>query len=83
MNAVANEITGSDGIQASADERIVAALLDKGQLKDADLIRGRRLQEEAGGSLRIRNFAEVCVLTDEYGRRLRAQEPIDRTPKPR
>jgi general secretion pathway protein E len=36
---------------ASADERIVAALLDKGRLKEADLARARRLQEETGGSL--------------------------------
>ncbi len=36
---------------ASSDERIVAALLDKGRLKDADLVRARRLQEETGGSL--------------------------------
>ncbi|MEL1266147.1 type II secretion system ATPase GspE [Pseudoxanthomonas putridarboris] len=35
----------------SADERIVAALLAKGRLKDADLARARRLQEETGGSL--------------------------------
>ncbi|TWI00207.1 general secretion pathway protein E [Luteimonas cucumeris] len=34
-----------------ADERIVAALMAKGRLKDADLTRARRLQEEAGGSL--------------------------------
>ncbi|MBB6600061.1 type II secretion system ATPase GspE [Luteimonas sp. MC1825] len=38
-------------IPASADERIVAALLEKGRLKDADLARARRLQEETGGSL--------------------------------
>jgi len=47
VNAVANEITADPGI----DERIVAALLEKGRLKDADLARARRLQEEAGGSL--------------------------------
>ena len=34
-----------------ADERIVAALQEKGRLKDADLQRARRLQEETGGSL--------------------------------
>jgi general secretion pathway protein E len=38
-------------VPASADERIVAALLDKGRLKEADLARARRLQEETGGSL--------------------------------
>ncbi|KRA46669.1 type II secretion system ATPase GspE [Pseudoxanthomonas sp. Root630] len=35
----------------SADERIVAALLARGRLKEADLARARRLQEETGGSL--------------------------------
>ncbi|WP_310096176.1 type II secretion system ATPase GspE [Pseudoxanthomonas sacheonensis] len=54
-----------------ADERIVAALLEKGRLKDADLARARRLQEETGGSLlslltRLglvseRDHAETCA----------------------
>ena len=54
-----------------AEERIVAALLEKGRLKDADLARARRLQEEAGGSLlsllaRLglvseRDHAETCA----------------------
>ena len=47
MNAVANDTT----IDPGTDERIVAALLEKGRLKDTDLARARRLQEEAGGSL--------------------------------
>ena len=51
MNAVFNEIPGNDGVEPSADERIVAALLEKGRLKDADLARARRLQDDAGGSL--------------------------------
>ncbi|MBJ6981431.1 type II secretion system ATPase GspE [Luteimonas sp. MC1572] len=38
-------------IPASADEQIVTALLEKGRLKDADLARARRLQDETGGSL--------------------------------
>jgi general secretion pathway protein E len=42
--------TADDG-QAAVDARIVDALLAKGRLKDADLIRARRLQEETGGSL--------------------------------
>jgi general secretion pathway protein E len=46
VNAVVND-TGIEG----ADERIVAALLTKGRLKDADLVRARRLKEETGGSL--------------------------------
>jgi len=45
--AVVNDTTTDPGI----DERIVAALLEKGRLKEADLGRARRLQEEAGGSL--------------------------------
>ncbi|MFK3647085.1 type II secretion system ATPase GspE [Lysobacter enzymogenes] len=40
-----------DDGQAAVDARIVDALLAKGRLKDADLIRARRLQEETGGSL--------------------------------
>ncbi|WP_133000533.1 type II secretion system ATPase GspE [Luteimonas arsenica] len=55
----------------AADERIVAALLEKGRLKEADLGRARRLQEETGGSLlgllgRLglvseRDHAETCA----------------------
>ncbi len=55
------------------DERIVAALLEKGRLKDADLQRARRLQEEAGGSVLTllgrlglvseRDHAEACAET--------------------
>ena len=54
-----------------ADERIVAALLGKGRLKDADLARARRLQEETGGGVlslltRLglvseRDHAETCA----------------------
>ena len=54
-----------------AEERIVTALLEKGRLKDADLVRARRLQEETGGSLlsllaRLglvseRDHAEACA----------------------
>src|SRR3546814_14869998 len=53
------------------DERIVAALLDKGRLKEPDLARARRLQEETGGNLlsllgRLglvseRDHAETCA----------------------
>ena len=41
----------SDPIPASPDERIAALLLQRGKLKDADLARARRLQEETGGDL--------------------------------
>ena len=54
-----------------AEERIVSSLLEKGRLKDADLMRARRLQEETGGSLlsllaRLglvseRDHAETCA----------------------
>ena len=50
---------------------IVAALLEKGRLKEADLVRARRLQEETGGSLLTllarlglvseRDHAETCA----------------------
>lgn len=43
-------VVAADG-QAAVDARIVDALLAKGRLKDADLARARRLQEETGGSL--------------------------------
>lgn len=59
MNAVAHstdalagpEAGAADDAQAAVDARIVDALLAKGRLKDADLARARRLQEETGGSL--------------------------------
>ena len=51
MNAVTNELGHGDGIVTDVDDRIVDALLAKGRLKDADLVRARRLQEETGGSL--------------------------------
>ncbi|MEO5962013.1 MAG: type II secretion system protein GspE, partial [Thermomonas sp.] len=55
----------------SADERIVAELLQRGKLKEPDLIRARRLQEQDGGSLLAllgrlglvseRDHAEACA----------------------
>ena len=67
MSAVPNEIAISD----SADERIAALLLQRGKLKDADLARARRLQEEAGdgllsllgrlGLVSERDHAEACA----------------------
>ncbi|KGQ20843.1 general secretion pathway protein E [Lysobacter dokdonensis DS-58] len=52
MNAIV-DTTQADtgGLEAGADDRIVAALVERGRLKDADLARARRLQEETGGSL--------------------------------
>ena len=56
---------------ASDGERIVAALLEKGRLKEADLVRAQRLQEETGGELLAliarlglvseRDHAEACA----------------------
>ncbi|WP_235565900.1 MULTISPECIES: type II secretion system ATPase GspE [unclassified Lysobacter] len=42
---------GAGGPQAAVDAAIVEALLAKGRLKEPDLARARRLQEETGGSL--------------------------------
>jgi general secretion pathway protein E len=56
---------------ASDGDRIVAALLEKGRLKEADLVRAQRLQEETGGELLAliarlglvseRDHAEACA----------------------
>jgi general secretion pathway protein E len=52
LNAVVQPNEIAPGVAApDADERIVVALLAKGRLKDTDLQRARRLQEETGGSL--------------------------------
>jgi general secretion pathway protein E len=66
-----NAVLQTETVDLSADERIVAALLEKGRLKDADLQRARRLQEETGGSLLAllgrlglvseRDHAETCA----------------------
>ncbi len=55
----------------SDGERVVAALLEKGRLKEADLVRAQRLQEETGGELLAliarlglvseRDHAEACA----------------------
>jgi general secretion pathway protein E len=56
---------------ATDGERIVAALIEKGRLKEADLVRAQRLQEETGGELLAliarlglvseRDHAEACA----------------------
>ncbi len=77
MNAIASDTMASqtiareDGFDASIDERVVALLLDKERLKDADVLRARRLQAETGGSLLTllarlglvseRDHAEACA----------------------
>ncbi len=69
---VANDATAWEGgLEASTDERVVALLLDKERLKDADVVRARRLQAETGGSLLTllarlglvseRDHAEACA----------------------
>ncbi|MGX5673070.1 type II secretion system ATPase GspE [Thermomonas fusca] len=68
MNAVASQL---EPLQADADERIVALLLQHGKLKEPDLARARRLHGEDGGSLlhllaRLglvseRDHAEACA----------------------
>ena len=65
MNAVLNDPA------SSLDERIVALLLQRNKLKEADLVRARKLQEQDGGDLlqllgRLglvseRDHAEACA----------------------
>ena len=68
MNAVASQL---EPLQADADERIVALLLQRGKLKEPDLARARRLHEQDGGGLLLllarlglvseRDHAEACA----------------------
>ncbi|TWI14220.1 general secretion pathway protein E [Lysobacter ruishenii] len=51
MNAVVTETGSIQPAEGGVETRIVEALLAKGRLKEADLGRARRLQEEAGGQL--------------------------------
>lgn len=51
MNAAVPPMPSDDVQTGTAADRVVAALLDKGRLKEADLARARRLQEEDGGDL--------------------------------
>ncbi|TDK20621.1 type II secretion system protein GspE [Luteimonas aestuarii] len=72
MNAIPQSAT-ADLPATSAEARIVDALVANGQLKDVDLARARRLQQETGGSLlqllsRLglvseRDHAEACAQT--------------------
>jgi general secretion pathway protein E len=67
VNAIVSETVAG----TNADERIVAALLDKGRLKETDLARARKLQDETGGDVldllsRLglvseRDHAEACA----------------------
>ncbi len=51
MNAAIQPLRSGAGQAETVEDRIVAALLDKGRLKEADLVRARRLQDEDGGEL--------------------------------
>ena len=61
----------SESVAQDAEDRIVAALLERQQLKEVDLARARRLQEETGGGIlpllsRLglvseRDHAEACA----------------------
>ena len=78
----------SDPVPASPDERIAALLLQRGKLKDADLARARRLQEETGGGLLAllarlglvseRDHAEACAT--ELGLPLRSARDVPELP---
>ncbi len=58
-------------VAEAAGERVIALLIERGRLKDADLVRARRLQEETGGDLLVllarlglvseRDHAETCA----------------------
>ncbi|WP_240125507.1 type II secretion system ATPase GspE [Thermomonas alba] len=68
MNAVA---TQQESVERDAEDRIVALLLQREKLKDADLARARRLKEQDGGDLLVllgrlglvaeRDHAEACA----------------------
>jgi general secretion pathway protein E len=51
MNAIVSDNPDRAELEAGADERIVALLVEKGRLKEPDIARARRLQEDSGGSL--------------------------------
>ncbi|RZA17540.1 MAG: type II secretion system protein GspE [Lysobacteraceae bacterium] len=85
MNAVASQILPDAG---DVDERVAAALLARGKLKDADLARARRLQEQDGGGLLLllarlglvseRDHAETCA--SELGLPLRTARDMPESP---
>jgi general secretion pathway protein E len=72
VNAIPQTPT-AEAPPTGAEERVVASLVGKGQLKEVDLARARRLQQETGGSLlqllsRLglvseRDHAEACAAT--------------------
>jgi len=78
----------SDPAAASPDERIAALLMQRGKLKDADLIRARRLREDSGdgllsllgrlGLISERDHAEACAT--ELGLPLRSGKDAPELP---
>src|SRR5690606_41236582 len=91
VHAVANQANAMEA--HGADERIVAALLERGRLKEPDLARVRRLQEETGGSL-LALLSRLGLLTERdhaetdaslpgpplYAARDLPDEPTEETP---
>ena len=82
MHAVLNEPA------ARPDERVAALLLQRGKLKEADLGRARKLQEQDGGDLLVllgrlglvseRDHAEACAA--EFGLPLRGTKDLPDLP---
>ncbi|MEN1944488.1 type II secretion system ATPase GspE [Luteimonas sp. MJ293] len=80
-------LAAAEGV-ASAEQRVIAVLLEQGRLKEPDLARARRLHEEAGGSLlgllgRLglvseRDHAEACATV--LGLRLVAGKQLPEEP---
>ena len=78
----------SEPATTSPDERVAALLLQRGKLKEADLVRARRLQEQDGGGLLLllgrlglvseRDHAEACA--SELGLPMRSARDVPELP---
>ena len=78
----------SEPATTSPDERVAALLLQRGKLKEADLVRARRLQEQDGGGLLLllgrlglvseRDNAEACA--SELGLPMRSARDVPELP---
>ncbi len=81
-------VVPSETVPTTADERVAALLLARGRLKDVDLARARKLQEQDGGSLLLllsklglvseRDHAEACAA--ELGLPLRSGKDVPELP---
>ncbi len=81
-------VVPSETVPTTADERVAALLLARGRLKDVDLARARKLQEQDGGSLLLllsklglvseRDHAEACGT--ELGLPLRSGKDVPELP---